>query len=242
MKDNLLDLIQHTSALGFIDLIKVSGTKTETQINALSEDKSVIVSGKFKSANTEFEGTFGMPQLGKLKTILSFDDYHNNATINITRQDREGVTTPVAIHFQTQSGDFVNDYRLMSQAIVEEKVRPVKFAGATWHVSFAPKVANIQRLKKQANANNDESFFTVKQNGTDIKIHFGDPSTHSGNFVFENGVTGEIKRSWSWPVKQFLALMDLPGDKMVYISDQGVMRVTVDSGIAEYEYLLPAKQ
>jgi hypothetical protein len=35
--------------------------------------------------------------------------------------------------------------------------------------------------------------------------------------------------------------MDLAGDKHVYISDQGAMRITVDSGIAQYEYLLPAQ-
>jgi hypothetical protein len=36
--------------------------------------------------------------------------------------------------------------------------------------------------------------------------------------------------------------MDLSGDKRIEISDQGVMRVTVDSGIADYEFLLPAQQ
>jgi hypothetical protein len=50
-------------------------------------------------------------------------------------------------------------------------------------------------------------------------------------------MTKELK----WPVKQFVSIMDLTGDKHVYISDQGVMRITVDSGIAEYEYLLPAQ-
>lgn len=242
MKDNLLDLIQHTSALGFIDLIKVTGTTTETAINATAEDRTVIVSGKFKTTNTEFNGVFGMPNLGKLKTILSFDDYDDKATINMTRQDRDGVQVPSAIHFETADKSFTNDYRLMSQAIVEEKVKPVKFAGAAWNINFTPKVANIQRLKKQSQANSEESKFTVKQSGTDIKIHFGDPSTHSGNFVFESGVNGTIQRAWSWPVKQFLALMDLPGTKVVYISDQGVMKVTVDSGLADYEYLLPAQQ
>jgi hypothetical protein len=35
--------------------------------------------------------------------------------------------------------------------------------------------------------------------------------------------------------------MDLPGDKIVRISDQGVAEITVDSGIATYQYLLPAQ-
>jgi hypothetical protein len=242
MKDSLQDLISHTSQLGFIDLIKVTGSDKETALAAIAEDRTVIVSGKFKNPNAEFIGSFGMPNLGKLKTILSFDDYDEHATINMTYQNKDGVDLPSAIHFETKTGDFVNDYRLMSKEIVEEKVKPVKFAGATWNVDFEPKVANIQRMKKQASANNEESTFVTKTDGTDLKIFFGDVSSHSGNFVFESDVTGTLSRGWAWPVKQFLAIMDLQGDKHIYISDQGAMKITVDSGMAEYEYLLPAQQ
>jgi hypothetical protein len=242
MKNTLQDLISHTSQLGFIDLIKVTGTDQETAINAIADDRTVIVSGKFKGPNAEFIGTFGMPNLAKLKTILSFDEYDEYATVKMTYQDKDGTDVPAAIHFETQIGDFVNDYRLMSQGIVEEKIKPVKFAGATWNVEFEPKVANIARLKKQASANSEETTFVTKTDGKDLKIFFGDVTSHSGNFVFENGVTGTLAKAWAWPVKQFLAIMDLQGDKKVYISDAGAMKITVDSGLAEYEYLLPAQQ
>lgn len=242
MKDHLNDLIAHTSQLGIIELIKITGTDKETQINAMADDKSVIISGRLAGPHAEFIGTFGMPNLGKLKTILGFDDYDEKATINVTRQDRDGVQVPTAIHFETANGDFVNDYRLMSQAIVEEKVKSVKFAGATWNVNFVPQIANVQRLKKQAQANSEESVFTTKTDGGNLKIYFGDAGTHSGNFVFEPGVTGTLAKQWAWPVRQFLSIMDTLGDKQVYISDQGAMKITVDSGLAQYEYLLPAQQ
>ena len=105
-----------------------------------------------------------------------------------------------------------------------------------------PQVANIQRLKKQASANNEETVFTTKTENGDLRIFFGNPSTHSGNFVFEAGVSGVLARQWAWPVKQFLSIMDTVGDKRVYISDQGAMKITVDSGDLQYEYLLPAQQ
>lgn len=241
MKDYLNDLIAHTSQLGFVELIKITGTDKETTLNAIAEDKTVIITGKFKTPHSEFIGTFGMPNLNKLKTILGFDEYDENATINVTRQTRDGVDVPSAIHFETQTGDFVNDYRLMNQAIVEEKVKAVKFAGATWQVEFVPQVLNIQRLKKQASANSEETTFTTKTENGDLKIFFGDVSTHSGNFVFEAGVTGALSRQWAWPVRQFLSIMDSLGDKKVYISDAGAMKITVDSGTAQYEYLLPAQ-
>lgn len=241
MKDNLQDLIQHTHGLGVIDLIKVVGTDQETQIAAIAEDKSVIVTGTFKTPLADFIGTFGMPNLSKLKTILGFDDYDEKATINVTRVNKDGVDTPTAIHFETSTGDFVNDYRLMSKTIIEEKVRNVTFKGAAWNVEFEPTVAGIMRLKKQASANSEEANFTTKTDNGDLKIYFGDPSTHSGNFVFHTGVTGTLSRQWMWPVKVFQSIMDLPGDKTVRISDAGAAEIVVDSGLATYRYLLPAQ-
>lgn len=241
MKDKLLDIISHTNQLGFIDLIKITGDDTQTLINATADDRTVILQAKFANPDANFIGTFGMPQLGKLRTILSFDDYDDRAVINMTHQDSGGVQVPAAIHFETADGTFVNDYRLMSRAIVEEKVKSVKFAGATWNVDFEPEVANILRLKKQSQANSEETVFTTKMDNTDLRVYFGDVSTHSGNFVFHSGLAGKLTKAWSWPVKQFLAIMDLTGDKHVYISDQGAMRITVNSGLIEYEYLLPAQ-
>ncbi len=241
MKDNLKDLIEHTYGLGNIDLIKVTGTDKETQINAIAEDKSVIVSGTFKSPISDFIGVFGMPNLGKLKTIIGFEEYDSEAKINVTKQTNNGVDVPSAIHFETKNGDFINDYRLMNKTIAEEKVKSVTFKGAAWGVEFEPTVAGILRLKKQASANSEEQNFTIKTENGDLKIYFGDPSTHSGNFVFHTGVTGSLSKTWMWPVKQFQAIMDLVGDKTVRISDAGAAEVTVDSGTATYRYLLPAQ-
>ena len=162
MKDNLQDLIQHTFGLGVIDLVKIVGTDKETQISAIAEDKSVIVSGTFKNPIIDFKGTFGMPNLSKLKTILGFDEYDDQAVINVITQNKDGSDIPVAIHFETKSGDFVNDYRLMSKSIIEEKVKDVKFKGATWNVEFEPTIAGIMRLKKQASANSEENNFKNK--------------------------------------------------------------------------------
>jgi hypothetical protein len=240
MKDNLQDLIQHTHGLGNVDLIKVSGTDTETQINAVAEDKTVIVSGTLNSPVADFIGVFGMPNLGKLKTILGFDDYDTDAKISVATSNRDGVDIPTTIHFETKDGSFVNDYRLMSKAIVEEKVKSVTFKGTTWNVEFQPSIAGIQRLKKQASANSEQEHFTMTTVNGDLKINFGDPSTHSGNFVFQPNVGGTLSKTWHWPVKVFQAILDLPGDKTIRIADAGATEITVDSGLATYRYLLPA--
>lgn len=242
MRDYLNDIISHTSSLGTIDLIKIVGTQTSTAIKAVAEDRTVVMNAVFKTPNSEFEGIFGMPNLSKLKTILGFDEYDDSATIVMTRQQRDQQNVPVAIHFENKTGDFVNDYRLMSQMLVEEKIKDIIFSGATWHVDFEPKVTSVIRMKKQAQANSEETTFTVKTEKSNLKIFFGNPSSHSGNFVFESPVSGILQKGWNWPVKQFLSIVDLVGDKHVYISDQGAMRITVDSGLILYEYLLPAQK
>ena len=242
MRDHLLDLVGHTYDLGCIDTIKITGDATETLINGVAEDRSVIIEGKFLVPVADFVGTFGMPNLSKLKILLNLQEYKENAKIAVVRQDRGGEQIPVGLHFQNATGDFKNDYRLMTSSIVEEKLKTPKFRGVTWHVEFEPLVAGIQRLKMQASANSEELNFKAKTDGQDLKFFFGDHSTHAGEFVFHAGVSGSLKRAWSWPVKQFISIMDLAGDKVVKISDDGAAQITVNSGIAEYNYILPAQQ
>ena len=47
MRDYLLDLVEHSYDLGCIDLIKVTCTYTETSVDGLAEDKSVVLQAKF---------------------------------------------------------------------------------------------------------------------------------------------------------------------------------------------------
>jgi hypothetical protein len=84
--------------------------------------------------------------------------------------------------------------------------------------------------------------FQAKTAKTDLVFMFGDHSTHAGEFVFQHDIAGSLKRVWAWPVKQFISILDLTGDKTVRISDDGAAQITVNSGIAEYNYILPAQQ
>lgn len=242
MRDYLLDLVEHTYDLGCIDLVKITGDSNETIVNGVAEDRSVVVDAKFQAPIADFIGTFGMPNLNKLKIILNLQEYKENAQISVVRQDRKGEDQLVGLHFQNKVGDFKNDYRFMTSEIVAEKFKTPKFRGVPWHIEFEPTVASIMRLKMQASANAEELNFQAKTDGTDLKFYFGDHSTHAGEFVFHPGVSGSLKRAWSWPVKQFIGIMDLTGDKIVKFSDDGAAQITVNSGIAEYNYILPAQQ
>lgn len=238
MKDHLLDLVQHTHDLGCIDLIKITSDANATVIDGLAEDKSVVVAARFHTPVAEFAGTFGMPNLAKLKILLNLQEYRENAKIALTKNS---AGAPDNLNFENADGDFRNSYRFMADSIVNEKLKTLKFKAPTWHIEFEPTVAAIQRLRMQAQANAEETNFTARTENGDLKFFFGDHSTHAGNFVFQAGVTGQLKRAWAWPVAQVLSIMGLVGDKTMRISDDGAMQITVDSGLAVYNYILPAQ-
>ena len=241
MKDILQDLVAHTHSLGFLPLVKVSSDKNETTIESMADDRSVILQAKTKDPVDQFEGVFGMPNLNKLDLHLKCPEYKEGASIDVVKQTRNGDLIPTGLHFENKTGDFVNDYRFMNAEIINEQLKTVKFKGAKWDIEFIPSVASIQRLKFQAAAHSEETTFQVKTEDEDLIVSFGDASTHAGNFVFQSGVTGKLKQAWSWPVSQIQSILNLSGDITMRIADVGALQITVDSGLAEYNYILPAQ-
>ena len=59
--------------------------------------------------------------------------------------------------------------------------------------------------------------------------------------MFQAGVTGKLKQTWAWPVSQVQSILNLSGDCTMRISDAGALQITVNSGLAEYNYILPAQ-
>ena len=230
MRDNLKDIVQHTHGLGFIESAKIVNENGGTQLEAMDDDRTVIVQADFKSQVQGLSGTFGLPNLSKLNILLNIDE-----------QERNGETVPFGLHFENASGDFKNDYRFMSKEVVEEKLKSVKFKGVNWDITIQPNSASIARFKMQAQANSEETVFVAKTEGTDLKFFFGDSSTHAGNFVFAAGVEGQLNTGWSWPVAQVLSILSLPGDITMKFSDAGAAMISVDSGMASYDYILPAQ-
>ena len=238
MKDYLQDIVQHTTALG-IDTVKVVGTGDSTTIEAVSEDKTVILKAAFKKTLPEFAHTFGMPNLGKLNTILNIPEYAKDAKLTIKPRD-DG--SPDGIHFENKDGDFKNDYRFMSANVIMEKIKSIRATrDFNWQIDITPTVASIQKMKFMISANSEHTTFNTKTEGGKLKFLFGDHSSHGGNFVFQDGVSGTLTKSFNWPVKMVDGIFGLAGDKTMKISDDGVVQIVVDSGIAVYTYMVLAQ-
>ena len=231
MKDILQDIVSHTHSLGFITTLKVTADDTDTLVESMADDRSVIMSATTHTPVGEFVGTFGMPDLGKLSYHLKNPEFKDSANIEVVQGDRNGETIPTHIHFENAGGDFQNDYRFMNKAIIEEKLKSVKFKGNSWNVEFQPSMASIARMKLMAGAHSEETVFQVKTEDGDLNFYFGDEATHAGKFTFQHGVDGALSHTWAWPVAQTIAILNLDGDKTLSITDQGAMKISVDSGI-----------
>ena len=137
MKDILQDIVAHTHTLG-LPMVKISvSDSNDTVIESMAEDRSVVVKAQTHAPVVEFTDTFGMPNLDKLSLHLKNPEYRENEKIAVVTGDRNGETVPTHIHFENASGDFQNDYRFMSKAIIEEKLKAVKFKGATWLLNLS---------------------------------------------------------------------------------------------------------
>jgi len=240
MRDYLLDIIKNTSGIGKVPQIKIVGTEEETKISAIADERLFVLDARLHNPLPDFIGRFGMPNLGRLSTLVNIEEYRENANITVTK-DSKGV--PSGIHFENKDGDFKNDYRFMDSVVIDQLVADLTFNGANWHVELVPTIQGVQRMKYQSTINNDENLFYVKTDpNNNLVFKFGDPASVNGEFVFQAGVKGTLKSERAYSVQAILGILNLNGDKVMKFSNDGVVMITVDSGLAVYNYILLAIQ
>jgi len=243
MKDLLHDIVSHTQNLGFLNIVKITSSDEATLVDSIADDKSVVLQAHTKTPCAEMQGEFGMPQLQKLKYLLDGPEYREGAKISITTVDRSGERTPTGIHFENAAGDFKNDYRFMNSEIINKKLTTVEFRGVHWDVEVVPELSAIQRFNFQAGANSEHPTFLAKVENSQLKFIFGDLASHGGEFIFATNVSGNLSSSWAWPVQPILAILKIAdvNSTVMSLSNSGAIMLTLDSGLAVYKYIIPAK-
>ena len=243
MKDILQDIVSHTHNLGFLNIVKITGTEDKTLIDSMADDRTVIMYGETTDPNPEMIGVFGMPQMNKLKYLLDCPEYKENAQIEVVKADRNGETVPTGLHFENKDSDFKNDYRFMNTEIINEKLKTVKFRGVKWDVEVTPSLNSVQRFSFQAAANSEHTTFLAKTDGDKLKFTFGDISSHGGEFIFATGITGNLNKGWTWPVAPVLAILKAAdvNNTTMSLSNEGALQIKLDSGLAVYKYIIPAQ-
>ena len=239
MRDYLIDIVKHTVPLGAFTTLRIDGTDDQTEISATEQEKAMVLRGKLHAPVADFKGTFGIPNLPQLNTILNIPEYQDDkAKYTITKRDFNGADQPVSINLENGNGDFKNDFRLMAPNVINSMEPKLGFNVKSWPVEFVPTVSAQQKLKFQIQANPEEKAVTFRIEGGNITAQLGDASSHSGNFTFHAGVDASVKKTIAVPVLYVSSVLALSGDKMIHMGDLGMM-ISVDSGIGKYDYILP---
>lgn len=244
-RDIVQDIVKHTAGLGFISAVKVTGTDTETNLDAMDADRTVILKAKLKNVEPEFKGEFGLGNLGFLAGVSGLSNYQSDdATIEVVSRERNGVTSPDHLLFKDADGN-KDQYRFMSKEIIEQTLQTVKFKGVNWDVTFEPTKAKVSELQQVASIYGGiEPNFTVQTKDGDLIIQVGaSDGSFTGTRTFAKNVNGDINAGFAWPLAQVLAILKLgmSGSCVMQISSKGALQISVDSGIGQYDYILPAQ-
>ncbi len=245
MRDILLDIVKHTHSLGFIQNVKIEGNDgSETNIEAMDDDRSVVLKGKLHNPVTDLKGTIGLGKLGVLSGYLNFEGYNDaSSKINVVKRTRNEQEVAEELEFVSTKG-YSASYRFMVSQLIEEKLKTVKFKGVNWDLTIQPTQQNLKDLSYFAGVMGSvESTFVARTDGADLKFYIGDGSNDRVEIPFATNVGTELKKGWAWPLAQTLSILKLSDTSQASISfsEQGAMKITIDSGIGLYDYILPAR-
>lgn len=239
LKDFLSDIVAHTLPLSALNNLRIESSETETSFMSKDASNNVVLVGTTKQPIDELVGTVGFSNLEKLALHLKNPEYQETGIISVITEKTNGKEEPAYIRFENATGDFHNDYRLMNEDVLNVVLKQTQFHEPKWDVEFTPSVTSITRLKLQASAHSDETLFHIKaDNNNNLIFHFGDVTTHAGSFVFESNLSKKLKNKLSFLIQIVLPILSLSGDKTIKISDNGLMMITVDSGLSIYNFVL----
>ena len=101
--DLLKDIVAHTNKLGFLNIVKITGTDEKTSIESMAEDRSVVLTGETANSYDQLIGEFGMPQLEKLRYLIEGKEYQEDAKIELVTGVRNEETIPVGLHLKIKT-------------------------------------------------------------------------------------------------------------------------------------------
>jgi hypothetical protein len=243
--NGLKDITKHTSSLGFLDMVKVIGTKTSADIEAIDANKSVVVYGKMNEQIEGIESTTGLARFSVLTSLFNAPNFQTPETkVDVVSETRNGIIVPTEIKFDNTKGS-IGYYRFLGEQIVNEQIKVPPFKGAVWDVTIEPTTSAINDLTyQQSMLGSYESNFIAFVENSQLKFKVGAGGTDRLTIVFAEGVTGSLKHQWAWPLSQVLSILKLHKDSKkttMFLSDMGALKITIDSGLGVYDYILPAR-
>lgn len=248
LKDTLTDILKHSNNEFFTN-IRIDGTEDGiTFVSASDDDKTFIMNATLKNDQIEFDGaTAGMGSLAYLRGLMAWDPFHStDGDLKVAYKDRgDDSQIPDSFLFSNVDSGAAASYRLMHESAM--KVPPVYKEGLSeWDIEIVPTREKINELSQLATLLIDvEKHFIVKVEDGDLTILIGEEgsASHKASLLFATGIEGTYSSIMKWGIPQTLNLLKLigaGGDSKLKINKKGVLCVTIDSGLADYNFYVVA--
>lgn len=258
----LQDLVKFTTGLG-VNHIKVSGENGSVTVEGTKDaNKTLVIKGKFLKPVSEFDGVCGLSDLewltnyvnaykikGDTATVVRKDitvfenvvDNNGNLVFNEDgNPEQRSITKNLIeeINFKRSTQPKMNNvYRVMNVRMIEDQP---KFGGIDWDVEIEPTTKSIEVFATQAGFGVEKYFSAITNEDGTLIFNFG----KSASIDFAYDVEGELGREWSWEIKPVLDILKLSSVaecSMHFSSTKGALQLTLNTGLAEYNYIMPAK-
>lgn len=246
MRDILLDIAKHTGDLGFLEIVKITGSKDETLIQSMDKDKLVVLSGSLKEPCVDLEGEFGLNNLNLLKFYANFANFKtDDATIKVARERRGDRDVVAEIQFASADNESSATYRVMNPELVPDQP---KFIGSKWDFEFSPSQSKIAEFSDLSSGLvGIETYFSPKiDKDGNLRFYIGDENaaTNKANMIFEKNIVAELPTGLYWPIDQVLKVLKLAGTNNATMSfmAKGVLRISFDSKFGSWGYIFPSKR
>lgn len=241
MREIIADIVKQAS--GLVDIIKVIGTAESTRLEALDQEKTLIIVGKLKTPVKELEGVFGLTNLGLLKGLLDFSSYKTDkASFSVKRGTIGGESVPEQFEFKDGAGAG-STFRLMAGALCPDQAA---IANVPWDVSVQPSRAKIAEFQQLASLYNEvDKHFGAKTEDGNLLFTIGDDnsSMHRASAVVAEDVKGELRGGMQYSTHHFMSVMRIAGNNpTVRLTTRGVLCVEVESTHGNWTYYVRAKR
>jgi hypothetical protein len=232
----LRDVTNATQGVKF-EIIKVTGTSSETRFNAMVGGGSIVMKAVTKEPVLEFDGVFGLNNLDILRGYIDIYNSYDDSTpveTKIRLQERNGVEVKTDILF-TAKGQSSANYRLTGQAALP-KVAVLN--EMNWDI----KLSNISKSKisqftrfASVLSGTVKNFLPVNKNGK-LVFEIGDSSSSISVAEVEMGdVIGTLNSSYSFPIAEFLTVFS-NNNPSISLCNRGILMVEFSSEIADYQF------
>jgi len=243
IRDTLQDVLKHTHSLGIFEMVKITGTEGETNIETVDAEKSVIVKGRAVNPVADFvDNTVGLSRMSVLDGFVKFFSADDDE-VTVVTQDRNGCTVPTEVNFLRNDGTNAS-YRFMLADVINQQLKDIKFKGAEFDIDIVPTQRNLRDLTQfNSILSSFESTFSPRTQDGKLYFHIGDNGGDRTKILVNDAPSGDLNGSFKWPLDIVLKILRLgdSGNITMSFNNKGLLQILVHSGMAEYTYLLPAK-